>query len=132
MRIPIVCSAVNRSSAILLLSLLTFSPFCRIFTLNIPETNHVPRGYTVAAYLSIHSLVLICFFPAQFFYVSNFRGMCAVPKIAAFCSSRTSWRPGMLLTYFLNYFKIVPVAPIITGIIIIIIILASERPQTTP
>jgi len=30
--------------------------------------------------------------------------------------------PGMLLTYFLNDFEIVPVAPIITGIIIIIII----------
>ena len=27
--------------------------------------------------------------------------------------------PGMLLTYFLNDFEIVPVAPIITGIIII-------------
>ena len=59
--------------------------------------------------------------------------MCAVPNIALFCSSLTSWFPGILLTYFLNVFEIVPVAPIITGItfciiiiIIIIIIIKSE------
>ena len=42
--------------------------------------------------------------------------MCAVPNMAVFCSSFTSCFPGMLLTYFLNNFEIVPVAPIITGI----------------
>ena len=42
--------------------------------------------------------------------------MCAVPNTAVFCSSLTSCFPGMLLTYFLNDFEIVPVAPIITGI----------------
>ena len=42
--------------------------------------------------------------------------MCAVPNMAVFCSSLTSCFPGMLLTYFLNDFEIVPVAPIITGI----------------
>ena len=36
--------------------------------------------------------------------------------MAVFCSSLTSWFPGMLLRYFLNDFEIVPVAPIITGI----------------
>ena len=36
--------------------------------------------------------------------------------MAVFCSSLTSWFPGMLLTYFLNDFEMVPVAPIITGI----------------
>ena len=36
--------------------------------------------------------------------------------MAVFYSSLTSWFPGMLLTYFLNVFEIVPVAPIITGI----------------
>ena len=30
--------------------------------------------------------------------------MCAVPNMAVFCSSLTSWFPGMLLTYFLNYY----------------------------
>jgi hypothetical protein len=46
-----------------------------------------------------------------------------VPNIAVFCSSLTSWFPGIVLTYFLNDFEMVPVAPIITGIIIIIIII---------
>ena len=55
--------------------------------------------------------------------------------MAVFCSSLTSWFPGILLTYFLNVLEIVPVAPIITGItfvftfhiiiIIIIIIIIS-------
>jgi len=51
-----------------------------------------------------------------YLYVSTFRGMCAVPSMAVFCSSLTSWFPGMLLTYFLNDFEMVPVASIITGI----------------
>src|SRR5215469_15006946 len=51
-----------------------------------------------------------------YFYVSTFRSMCAVPNMAVFCSSLTSWFPGMLLTYFLNDFEMVPVAPITTGI----------------
>ena len=42
--------------------------------------------------------------------------MCAVPNMAVFCSSLTSWIPGTLLRYFLNDFEMVPVAPIITGI----------------
>jgi hypothetical protein len=40
-----------------------------------------------------------------YLYVSTFRSMCAVPNMAVFCSSLTSWFPGMLLTYFLNYLK---------------------------
>ena len=47
-----------------------------------------------------------------YFYISTFRIMCAVNNMAVFCSSLTSWFPGMLLTYFLNVFEIVPVAPI--------------------
>ena len=42
--------------------------------------------------------------------------MCVVPNTAVYCSSLTSCFPGMLLTYFLYDFGIVPVAPIITGI----------------
>jgi len=49
-------------------------------------------------------------------YVSTFRSMCAVPNMAVLCSSLTSWFPGMLLTYFLNDFEMVPVTPNITGI----------------
>ena len=33
--------------------------------------------------------------------------MCAVPNMAVFCSSLTSWFPGMLLTYFLNDLEMV-------------------------
>ena len=54
-----------------------------------------------------------------YFYISTFRSMCAVPKKAVFCSNLTSWFSGMLFTYFLNVFQIVPVAPIITGITIV-------------
>ena len=42
--------------------------------------------------------------------------MCAVPNMAVFCSSLTSWLPVMFLMYFLNDFEMVPVAPIITDI----------------
>jgi hypothetical protein len=35
-----------------------------------------------------------------FFYVSAFRSMCAMPNMAVFCSSLTSWSPGILLTYY--------------------------------
>ena len=80
---------------------------------HITETNHVPREYIIAAILSLFmvplslvpALALLCF------YISIF-----VPNIAIFCSSLTSQFPGMLLTYFLNDFEMVPVAPIITGI----------------
>jgi hypothetical protein len=39
--------------------------------------------------------------------------MCAVPNVAVFCSSLTSWFSGMVLTYFMNDFEMVPAAPII-------------------
>jgi len=45
--------------------------------------------------------------------------MCAVPNMAVFCSSLTLWFPGMLITYFLSDFEMVPVAPIITGITLV-------------
>jgi len=39
-----------------------------------------------------------------------------VPNMAVFSNTLTSWFPGMLLMYFLNYFEVVQMAPIITGI----------------
>ena len=48
--------------------------------------------------------------------------MCAVPNMAVFCSSLISWLPGMLLTYFLNDFEMVPVARIITGITFVVVV----------
>ena len=84
----------------------------------IPETNYVPREYSVAAILLLLFMVLISLVPVLhllYFYISTFRSLCAVPNMAVFCSSLTSRFPGMLLTYFLNDFEAVPVAPIIIG-----------------
>jgi hypothetical protein len=55
----------------------------------------------------------------MFFYISTFRSMCAVTNMAIFCSSLNSWCPGMVLTYFLNDFEVVLIAPIITGITLV-------------
>ena len=81
----------------------------------IPETNYVPREYSIAVIL----LVLISLFSVLnllYFNISTFHSMCAVSSMAVFWCSLTSCFPGMLLTYFLNDFEIVPVVPIITGI----------------
>ena len=89
----------------------------------IPETNYVPREYIVAAVLLLLFMVLISLVSMLnllYFYISTFRSMCAVPNMAVFWSSLNSYFPGVLLMYFLNDFETVPVAPIITAIIIII------------
>ena len=85
----------------------------------IPETNYVPRECSVAAILLLLFMVLtllVSVLNLLYFYISTFRSMCAVPNMDVFWCSLTSWFPGMLLTYFLNDFEIVPVARIITGI----------------
>jgi hypothetical protein len=85
----------------------------------IPETNHVPREYSVAAILLLLFMVHITLFPMLnllHFYISTFRSMCVVPNMAVFCNSLISCFPGTLLRYFLNYFEMVPVAPIITDV----------------
>jgi hypothetical protein len=92
----------------------------------IPETNNVPREYIVAAILLLLFMVPISLLPVLAllcFYVSTFRSMCAEPSMAVFCSSLTSWFPGMLLKYFLNDFEIVIIIIIIITIIILIIII---------
>jgi len=90
----------------------------------IPETNHVPREHRVAAILVLLFMVLISLVSALtplYLYVSTFRSMCAVPNMTVFCSSLTSWFPGMLLAYFLNDFEMVPLAPIFTGITLLLL-----------
>ena len=85
----------------------------------IPQTNCVPREYSVAAILLLLFTVLISsvsVFNLLYFYISTSRSMCAVLNMAVCCSSFTSCFPGMLLTYFLNNSETVPVATIITGI----------------
>ena len=92
----------------------------------IPETNYVPREYSVAAVLLLLFMVLISsvsVFNLLYFYISTFRSMRAVSNMAVFCSSLTSYFPGLLLTYFLNDFEIVPVAPIITGLLLLLLLL---------
>jgi hypothetical protein len=82
----------------------------------IPETNHVPKQYSVAAILSLLFMVPISLAAAldvMYFYISIFRSMCAVPNMAVFCSSLTLWFTGMVFTYFLKDFKMGPVAPIV-------------------
>jgi hypothetical protein len=85
----------------------------------IAETNHVPKKFNVAAVFSLLFMALISLVPVlalMYFYISTFRSVCAVPNMAVFCSSLTSWFPVMVLTYFLNDFEMVPVAPVISVI----------------
>ena len=59
-------------------------------------------------------MVLISLVPVLnllYFYISTFWSMCAVPNMAVFWSSLTSYFPGMLLTYFLNDFWNSPSRP---------------------
>ena len=81
--------------------------------------HHHPREYSVAVILLLLIMVLLSLVSVLnllYFHISTFGSMCAVPKMAVFWSSLTSCFPDILLTYFLNDFEIVPVAPIITGI----------------
>jgi hypothetical protein len=93
----------------------------------IPETNHVPREHRVAAILVLLFMVLISLVPALtplYLYITTFQIMCAVPNMPVFCSFLTLWFPDMLLTYFLNNFEMVPVAPIISSITFVFTLLA--------
>ena len=84
----------------------------------IPETNHVPREYSVSAILSLLFMVPISLVPALavlYFYVSTFRSMCAVPNMAVFCSSFTS--------LFIIIIVIIVIIIIIIIIVIIIIVI---------
>ena len=67
---------------------------------HIPETNYVPREYGVAAILLFLFMVLISLvlvLNLLHFYISTFRSVCAVPNMAVFCSSLTSWFSLLLL-----------------------------------
>jgi hypothetical protein len=89
----------------------------------LPETNHVSRVYNVAVVLYLQSVLHVMLFrPVKYascVYISTLRSMCAVPSMAIFGSSLILCFPGMLLRYCLSDFdfEMVPVVPIITGII---------------
>ena len=55
-----------------------------------PETNYVPREYSVAAILLLLFMVLISLVSLLnllYFYISTFRSMCAVSNMAVFYSN---------------------------------------------
>ena len=54
--------------------------------------------------------------------MSTFRSVCAVPNMADFGSSLISCFPGTLLRYCLSDFEMVPVAPIITGMLLLLLL----------
>ena len=85
----------------------------------IPETNHVCKVYSVAIVLYLQFVLHVMFSPVKyvlFFYISTFRSMCAVPNMAVVCSALILCFPGMLLSYCLSDFELVPFTLIITGI----------------
>ena len=56
----------------------------------IPETNYIPREYSVAAILLLLFMVsLVSVLNLLYFYISTFRSVCAVPNMAVFWSSLT-------------------------------------------
>ena len=95
----------------------------------VPETKYVPMEYCVVAILLLLFMVLISLVTVLnllYFYISTFRSMCAVPNMAVFYSSLTSCFPGMLLTYFLNEFEIVPVA------LLLLLLSSSSSSSSSP
>ena len=69
----------------------------------IPETNYVPREYSVAAILLLLFMVLISLVSVLnvlYFYISTFRSMCAVPNMAVFFSSLTWWYIIIIIIMF--------------------------------
>ena len=70
----------------------------------IPETNYVPREYSIAAILLLFMvlILLVSVLNLLYSYISTFQSMSAVPNMVLFWSSLTSCFLSMLLTYFLN------------------------------
>ena len=55
--------------------------------------------------------------------------MCDVPSIAVFCSESIEWFPGTVSKFFLKLLVTIPVAPIITGIIVYFVWLLTLREE---
>jgi len=72
----------------------------------IPETNYVPREYSVADILLLLFMVLISLVSVLnllYFYISTFLSKCAVPNMVVFCSSLTLCFPGYYYYYYYYY-----------------------------
>ena len=63
-----------------------------------------------------HTLTVVCFTVSTSRSVRVCVCVCAVPNMAVICGSLSSCLPGMWLKHFLNYFQMVPIAPVVTGI----------------
>ena len=92
----IMVPSVSLLLLLLLLSSSSSSPLCRVFIL-IFLRQTMSLGNTVLNLL--------------YFYISTFRSMCAVPNMAVFYSSLTSFSPVCCSRIFWMTLKIVPVAP---------------------
>ena len=98
------------SCIIIIIIIIIIISFMRCVYTYIPETNYVPREYSVAAILLLLFMVLISLVSVLnllYSYISTFLSTCAVSNMAVFSSSLTSYFPGILLTYFLNDFELV-------------------------
>ena len=81
---------------IIIMIIIIITSFMQGIYTYIPETNYVPREYSVAAILLLLFTVLVSIVSMVillYFYISTFRSMCAVSNMAAFCRSLTSWLP---------------------------------------
>ena len=109
----------------LLLLLLSVSPLYRVFTRMSPrQTMSLADTLSQLIFHFIVNKVYSAYLPRSYVGSDGLlrqrfpENVCSA-WLAVFCSSRTSWLPGMLPTYFLNHFEMVPVAPIITGITVV-------------
>jgi hypothetical protein len=78
---------VDRIIIIVIIIIIIVISFMQGIYTYIPEINHVPREYSIAAVLLLLFMVPISLVPALallYFYVSTFRSMCAVPNMAVF------------------------------------------------
>jgi len=62
-----------------------------------------------------------------YFYISTFRSMCAVPNMAVFCSSLTSWFPSMLLLLLLLLLFVL--SSLVTGLFVLVHLLKNGDPH---
>ena len=91
--LPVIVNTSQVTIIIIIIIITIIIPFMQGIYTYIPETNCVPREYSIAAILLLLCMVLISLVSVLnllYFYISTFRSMCAVPIMAVFCSSLTS------------------------------------------
>ena len=99
------CTLLKYAQKIIIIIIIIITFMHGIYTY-IPETNYVPREYSVAAILLLLFMVLISLVSVLnllYFYISTLRSMCAVADMAVFWSSLTSCFPGMLCIFWMTF-----------------------------